>query len=507
MKKKIFGIYLAVTLLASGCGSGAASGKTYAGVENIIAEADSMYAGENYEGALEKYSEAMKTNPLDISAVLGAARCQKELGNYDLAGMNLESAASIDPKNPEIYELYVEVSRDSDDTSYAQTAVEMARRNNVESFLASVPAAPTVNYPEGEYDSKIVVEVTAEPGTEVYINEGKDGKYSSYQYVSPMIMTRGETNLEIFCMKDGIPSESVRLSYNLDYPEYEVKFKDPVMEEMVRTHLSKPNGPIYDSDCEIISSLDQYDLYRNSNYNWQDYSNLSVRNLEDLYEIPNIEYLYVENLGEVDYAPLGSLRRLSSLCIENSNLTDIWFLSYLPNLTYIDLEDNDVTDLAPLSNLKHLRSLFVQGNKISDFSPISDRNMIQFSFNAYYPENLSFLSGWEDLVYLNVEGAGGKDLSALGQLTHVINLYLRNYVRNDYNLVREPLGNLDFISGLKDLSVLQLYGAKRYEQAECIRPLKNLTYFSISLTESEPVPEQYLKELQKALPNCAVNFW
>lgn len=137
----------------------------------------------------------------------------------------------------------------------------------------------------------------------LFIIEKKDSHWDSYQYFDPIPITRGDTSLEVYCIKDGIPSETVEAHYICDYPPVEVSFADSTIERIVRLELGNEFGPITDVDCDGITELRQYDL-RNAGMDWREYENIRVKSFEDIRLFPNLQQLYLENVDPIyDYSP------------------------------------------------------------------------------------------------------------------------------------------------------------------------------------------------------------
>lgn len=508
MRKLICIFLVLLCAMLAGCQSTpTASNVSYANVDQINAEALQAFDSGDYSGALLKFTDAMKSNPIDMDAMIGAIKCQIALENYAMAATNLSAAMSVDPQVPEIYDLYVTLSEESDQIWYARTAVSLATQNNIESFLSKVPDSPVLNYSDGKYDSKIQVEISAEPGVEIFIVEQKNSYRDSYQYTTPIQITRGDTNLEVYCVKDGIPSETVEAHYVCDYPPVEVSFTDPVIERLVRLELDNEYSPITDVDCEGITELRQYDL-RNAGMDWEEYENIAVTSLEDLQLFLNIQYLYLENVDTIqDYSPLSACKRLTNLQIDDSGLTDISFVKYLPNLGYLSIRDNEISDLTPLASCKSMYNLDIVGNPVRDLSGLSEIDIEYLYISASSVEDFSAFSNFENLTNLHMYGCGGRDLSALGELTglETLGLYAEDFTSNNYWDDRTPLNNLSFISNLEALENLNLQGISDYSELNIVKSLKNLTQLDVMTLTHESIPADLLQELQAVLPSCVIS--
>lgn len=507
MRRIICVFLVLLCVLLAGCQSNqAVSGTSYQNVDQINAEALTAFDSGDFSGALMKYTDAIKSNPIDMDAMIGTIRCQIALENYSMASTNLSAAVKVDPQNAEIYDLYIALSEASDNIGYARTAVKLAQQNNVESFLSKVPDSPTVNYEDGKYDSRFEVEVVADDGAEIFIIEETDSYRNSYQYFEPITITRGNTSLEVYCIKNGIPSETVEVQYICDYPPVEVSFTDPIIERLVRLELGVESGPITDADCESITGLQQYDL-RRAGMDWEEYDNVRVRSLEDLHLLTNLQYLYLENVDSIsDYSPLSACKRLTSLQLDEGGLTDVSFVKYLPNLGYLSIRDNQISDLSPLSNCKSLYNLDIIGNPVKELGPLTEIDIEYLYVTASSIEDLSVLSNFENMTDLHIYGCGGLDLTPLGAMTglETLGLYAEDWTSNNYWDDRVPLSNFGFISELKSLETLNLNGISDYSELDCVKSLTNLMQFDVMTLDYESIPSDLLQELQAALPNCTI---
>ncbi len=508
MRKLICIFWVLLCAMLVGCQSAPSiANVSYANVEQINAEALQAFDSGDYSGALLKYTDAMKSNPIDMDAMIGTIKCQIALENYNMAATNLSAAVRVNPQVPEIYDLYITLSEESGQIGYARTAVSLATQNDIKSFLSKVPGSPALNYSDGKYDSRLQVEISADDGAEIFIIEKKDSHWDSYQYFDPIPITRGDTSLEVYCIKDGIPSETVEAHYICDYPPVEVSFADSTIERIVRLELGNEFGPITDVDCDGITELRQYDL-RNAGMDWREYENIRVKSFEDIRLFPNLQQLYLENVDPIyDYSPLSSCRRLNVLQMDDCGLSDISFVKYLPNLGYFSVSDNQISDLTPLSNCKNLYNLDIQGNPVRDLSMLGELDIEYLYVTASNIEDLSALRNWENMRYLHMNGCGGLDLSPLEAMTSLENLdlYAEDYTSNNYWENRKPLGGLSFLQNLEGLERLSLQGISDYSELNYVKSLKNLTYLYVRTLNYDSIPSDLLQELQSALPGCSIS--
>lgn len=505
MTSRILPILVCCFALLSGCQrTEYDSPVVYDSVEAMTSEAGMALERGDYEASLLIYAEALKQNPVDMNVLLGMAKCQIALGNYATAAFNLSAAAQVNPQAEEIYELYVELSQASGTISYARTAVALAKTNRIEAFLSRVPQAPAVSCEDGNYDHRLEVEITSDANTEVCVVEKKDNSSQiSYKYTgNPLLITRGKTNLEIYCVKDGIPSETVMRQYICEYEPIEITFADPVIEKIVRNELGRPDGGITDVECEGITALRQSNL-RNAGMEWMEYENLRIRTLEDLQWFPNLTQLYLEYLYLIsDYTPLAQCKKLATLEITDSKLDDVSFVQSIPALKFLFVDNNEISDVTPLRDCKNLTSLYITGNPVHDFTVLKDLKLTALEFDIEQMQDLSILLNWMDMSSLYIHGCGGYDLSILGQMTGLERLSL--YAENSSSGNRKPIGDLNFLTSLVKLERLYLYGLADYSHVESVKQLSNLTYLYMRTLGYTAPSDELIRELQQSLPNCEI---
>lgn len=187
-----------------------------------------------------------------------------------------------------------------------------------------------------------------------------------------------------------------------------VQFADPVLEEMVRSTIGKPDNFITPEEAEAVRRLDL-------NNEWQQYisDTTAIKNLSGLEYFRNLEYLD----------------------LSDNAVTDIHSLEHLTNLSVLSLDGNPVRDISALNGLTNLKILTLSNCQAQDYSPIS--NLV-------------------NLELLKLDNSTIVDLSALTSLKKLKYLYLANSLTADYSPLTEITKNLldkDFIipSTLKEL--------------------------------------------------------
>jgi len=190
-----------------------------------------------------------------------------------------------------------------------------------------------------------------------------------------------------------------------------VRFPDSTLEAAVRSYIGKPEGPIYVSDIDKITSfsctsgaldpgiadltgiqymtaLEELNLYMNHRiYDLSPLSGLSelrqlnlgccsrpgeFESLEPLSHLVNLTGLTLCARGIRDISDLANLAELEALDLGVNEITDLSALSPLVKLRSLILDDNEISDLTPLANLSELTYLRAGFNQISDVSPLAE---------------------------------------------------------------------------------------------------------------------------------------
>ena len=509
MKKGILYILiLCSSVLLIGCGRKKREQITYESVDSFIAEAEQAYAGGNYNDALTLYADAIKTNPVSVDAQIGAAKCQMALKNYAMASENLSAAARIDPQALEIYDMYMELADTSKSPYYARAAVNLAKANHMESFLARMPKEPVLSLEEGRYDARQELTITAEEGAEIMVTEHNGNDRVSYTYDGqPIKLLSGETTVTAYCTKDGVPGDEVSATYECTYDPIEITFHDPMIEAAVRKQLDRESGPITDLDCESISYLDCDSYLMRDD---EEEESHPVETLEDLKYFPRLQSVQFSDIEiEAALSDLGSCRLLRSISMRDCGISDISFVKSLPQLEYLDISGNqELTDISPAADHENLNGLSISETGVTDLSPLYDKEIRELRLTLSDELGGSVLTRWKDSLYdLQLYDCGGRDLSWLKECTRLGHLDLAatpdGVFRYDEDM--EPLEGLEFLSSLTNLTFLELYGLGDASSLEYVKSLKNLTYLSFTMIDRDTeIPEDVIVELKKSLPNCSI---
>lgn len=193
-----------------------------------------------------------------------------------------------------------------------------------------------------------------------------------------------------------------------------VVFTDPVLEELVRKAMNKPEGDITLAETQAVTMLDlqmdgndwslpriadvsdlkQFPNLTSLNLNWALFDGDEVFDISPLAGLTKLECLYVccANISDIsalagmtsmkdiwiwgnhitDISALAGMTQMESLWMKDNQISDISVLANMKNLVYLYMEDNQVADLSPLSGLSKLTFVLLSGNPVTDYSPLKN---------------------------------------------------------------------------------------------------------------------------------------
>ena len=496
--KQVMVLLPIVSMVLSGC-SGTASGYRYSAknVDADVVAANESYQKKEYEAALTAYLDIMGRNPKDINARLGAVECQIELGQYETAWSGLEMISAIDPRNERMYTDYFSLSEKWNDILIAEEAVEMASRYAVESILEQMPERPQFNLKSGNYNAKQELTIQATDGEDIVFSMSNDdiGLHADDLYYSnPVTICHGDTKIEAYAVKDGIPSEKKIIELTLDYEEAPVTFEDPAIEYLARKELDKEQGTITDFDCEKVTELDASDLEDEQ----------KIHSLKDLRFFPCLNDLDLYDQNEIqDYTGLKYCQVLELINLNYCDLTDISFLTANSSLYNLQVGGNQIKNADVLSKLKNLRSVYIEDNQIDDLSALFQNAQYEtVSFDTRSLKDFSVLKIMPQLRDLRIEGLMGIDYRVIAELTELTDLDISYDYRREDNM---EISDLSFLQNLTKLDWLSLDKLSDSSQLKYVEALENLTYLNLYNCDVTKDKEA-MRELEKALPNCQIRY-
>ena len=135
-----------------------------------------------------------------------------------------------------------------------------------------------------------------------------------------------------------------------------VTFADPVLEDIVRGIIGKPDGSITASDVRSITRLDLSNVYQQFISD-----NAVIKSIGGLEYFTDLQYLDLSGHEIEDISPLAALTKLKVLVLSGCKASDYTPLSGLIGLKYLRLDNSTITDAAPLAGLTNLKRLYLTG--------------------------------------------------------------------------------------------------------------------------------------------------
>lgn len=247
------------------------------------------------------------------------------------------------------------------------------------------------------------------------------------------------------------------------------------LDYIVRDHLDKKSGAIYQEDLDTLFELNAYkvDLFDISeviycrNLKTISLINCKINYIPGISDLNSLEFLnlrrnYIHSVTPLenmvtldtldisfnqitDISSLSNLINLKSLEIDSNNINNINSLNSLGNLNYLSLKNNRIDNLSPISNLIHLTYLNVSENFIEDINPITSLTELK---NLYLSDNcLIFINGIENLTNLEVLDLSTNYLKNISALKYLPDLNYLNLSNNNIIDVSPLLENPGLGSG------------------------------------------------------------
>lgn len=159
-----------------------------------------------------------------------------------------------------------------------------------------------------------------------------------------------------------------------------VTFADPVLEEMVRGTMGKPEGGITVVEAATVTRL-------NLSNEWQRHisDETAIKGIGGLEHFTNLENLDLSFHAITDVSPLEGLTKLTLLSLEGNPVTDISPLARLTNLKVMILSNCAAQDYSPLAKLVNMEVLVLYNSTITDVSPLASLTNLQHLHLANCP--------------------------------------------------------------------------------------------------------------------------
>jgi internalin A len=215
----------------------------------------------------------------------------------------------------------------------------------------------------------------------------------------------------------------------------------------------------------------------------------SITNVTALTGLKHLQWLSLYYLRVSDLSPLTGLTTLTNLDVSwNSAPTNLIALNGLTNLLLLHVTADSLSNIVFVSHLPRLQDLDFGNNSVNDLSPALGRNLT--SLQAYYNNpltNASLVTNFHQLAHLSLGGDGLTNLSFLGTLTNLQELWidgnpnvasitpilgLTNLWHLDVN--GDAFTNLAAVAALTNLSNLEMNGIATPQNISFLSRLVNL---------------------------------
>ncbi|MDH8679451.1 hypothetical protein QE109_14930 [Fusibacter bizertensis] len=215
--------------------------------------------------------------------------------------------------------------------------------------------------------------------------------------------------------------------------EERITIKDPVLEQMIREQLDKPEGELTTLDMEMLYSINiNYEknpvneisgLEYAVNLNDFSFSRGTLKSLNPVVNLQNLFYLnvsYAEISDPIADFDAPALERVGFI---ETNVAEYDFLKNLTAVSSIIVTDCNLSDIGFMQNWENLTDVYLTYNAISDLEPLRGKDSI-ISLNIHMNNVVSIdaLSTLTNLQSLNISYNHVADITPIMQLTKLIEL-------------------------------------------------------------------------------------
>lgn len=238
--------------------------------------------------------------------------------------------------------------------------------------------------------------------------------------------------------------------------DYMIQWEEPVIEGLIRDYLGKPEGDIYASELDFITSADLYgddrlfingkdkdgaDFMENREqlairYYYDESLAGTIKTPVDFKNFHQLKELGIYGSDISEAAGFGQITWLERLWLWNNKLTDISGLEHLTRLTSLDLSQNDLSDISPLKTMNSLQELWIWGNPVDNLEPLAGLTGLTILMLQQTPVlDISALAGMTELRVLDISETAVSDLSALKNMKSLEYLFALKTEVEDWSVV------------------------------------------------------------------------
>lgn len=425
----------------------------------LLSQARYQESQGNHDAAAWFYDRAYDHANQDEDVAIELANQYKSIGNYTKAEFTLANAIA-DGGHAELYVALCKTYVEQDKLLDAVEMLDNISDANIKAQLDALrPAAPVSNYEDGFYSEYIRVELTVQGGQTFVSTSGQYPSVFDTPYDQPIALAAGETTIYAVTVSDnGLVSPLSVYGYTVGGVIEEVSFADPAVEALIREKLSVNEGSILYTDQ--LWSIEELVMPAQA----LDYSDLAL--------LPYLKKLTIESGISEQLKNIGSLSRLEELKLLDCRPSgeDLALIAAIPTLTKLTLADCGLSSIAALEPAQKLTYLDLNGNTIRNISVLGKMPHLEEVYLAH--NALTDLSVFANLTNLQRLDVSYNSIPSIAPICSNVSL---SWLDVSHNLIA-TLGAVDNLSGLTYFAAGSNALTDISQLAEC----ESLAYLDVS---------------------------
>ena len=425
----------------------------------LLSQARYQESQGNHDVAAWFYDRAYDHANQDEDVAIELANQYKSIGNYTKAEFTLANAIA-DGGHAELYVALCKTYVEQDKLLDAVEMLDNISDANIKAQLEALrPAAPVSNYEDGFYSEYISVELTVQGGQTFVSTSGQYPSVFDTPYDQPIALAAGETTIYAVTVSDnGLVSPLSVYGYTVGGVIEEVSFADPAVEALIREKLSVNEGSILYTDQ--LWSIEELVMPAQA----LDYSDLAL--------LPYLKKLTIESGISEQLKNIGSLSRLEELKLLDCRPSgeDLALIAAIPTLTKLTLADCGLSSIAALEPAQKLTYLDLNGNTIRNISVLGKMPHLEEVYLAH--NALTDLSVFANLTNLQRLDVSYNSIPSIAPICSNVSL---SWLDVSHNLIA-TLGAVDNLSSLTYFAAGSNTLTDISQLAEC----ESLAYLDVS---------------------------
>lgn len=425
----------------------------------LLSQARYQESQGNHDVAAWFYDRAYDHANQDEDVAIELANQYKSIGNYTKAEFTLANAIA-DGGHAELYVALCKTYVEQDKLLDAVEMLDNISDANIKAQLDALrPAAPVSNYEDGFYSEYISVELTVQGGQTFVSISGQYPSVFDTPYDQPIALAAGETTIYAVTVSDnGLVSPLSVYGYTVGGVIEEVSFADPAVEALIREKLSVNEGSILYTDQ--LWSIEELVMPAQA----LDYSDLAL--------LPYLKKLTIESGISEQLKNIGSLSRLEELKLLDCRPSgeDLALIAAIPTLTKLTLADCGLSSIAALEPAQKLTYLDLNGNTIRNISVLGKMPHLEEVYLAH--NALTDLSVFANLTNLQRLDVSYNSIPSIAPICSNVSL---SWLDVSHNLIA-TLGAVDNLSSLTYFAAGSNTLTDISQLAEC----ESLAYLDVS---------------------------